>query len=190
MLFLGCQMYRFYPKNDLIVEGCHAIYPVGGTRNRSLWNFSTLSASRKLPSFFFHGTVSLTNQAGWRGRILAERGRSPSAAPAARQKDLVFSGVGSPGDPLRAGTARAPGAAARTVCQKHHPIFSKLFSKHAALLSPAARELKVEPACDTQPPELLNGSLAGSGTEIIIFRLIPVPNRKRSEALPWFSHSK
>src|SRR5487761_2519502 len=77
--------------------------------------------------------MSLTNQAGGAGGFLAERGRSPSAAPAARQKDLVFSGAGPPGDPLRAGTARAPGAAARTVWQKHHPGFFGLLRATPAL---------------------------------------------------------
>lgn len=41
-----------------------------------------------------------------------------------------------------------------------------------ALLSQAGRELGIELVCDTQQPELLNGSLLGGCTEIVTFRLM------------------
>ena len=41
-----------------------------------------------------------------------------------------------------------------------------------ALLSQAGRELQIELVCDTQRPELLNGSLVGGCTEIVVMRLM------------------
>ena len=41
-----------------------------------------------------------------------------------------------------------------------------------ALLSQADRELEIEPVCETQRPELLNGSLTGNCTEIVVMRLM------------------
>ena len=39
-----------------------------------------------------------------------------------------------------------------------------------ALMAQAGRELGIELVCDTQRPELLNGSLVGSATELVCFR--------------------
>ena len=41
-----------------------------------------------------------------------------------------------------------------------------------ALMAQAGRELGVELVCDTQKPELLNGSLVGAATELICFRQV------------------
>jgi len=41
-----------------------------------------------------------------------------------------------------------------------------------ALLAQAGRELGIELVCDTQKPELLNGSLAGAATELVCFRQV------------------
>lgn len=41
-----------------------------------------------------------------------------------------------------------------------------------ALLAQAGRELQIELVCDTQRPELLNGSLTGACTEIVCMRLM------------------
>lgn len=41
-----------------------------------------------------------------------------------------------------------------------------------ALLAQAGRELEIELVCDTQRPELLNGSLTGNCTEIVVMRLM------------------
>jgi hypothetical protein len=65
--------------------------------------------------------MSLTNNTGEPAFFLAERGRSPSAALAMFQKGLEFSDACLRGDPLRAGTARAPGATVIIVCQRHNP---------------------------------------------------------------------
>ncbi len=52
-----------------------------------------------------------------------------------------------------------------------------------ALLAQAGRELGVELVCDTQKPELLNGSLVGSATELVCFRQIDRDALKATETM-------
>jgi hypothetical protein len=50
-----------------------------------------------------------------------------------------------------------------------------------ALLAQAGRELGVELVCDTQKPELLNGSLVGSATELVCFRQVSATALRSTE---------
>lgn len=50
-----------------------------------------------------------------------------------------------------------------------------------ALLAQAGRELGVELICDTQKPELLNGSLVGAATELVCFRQVSAEALRSTE---------
>jgi hypothetical protein len=52
-----------------------------------------------------------------------------------------------------------------------------------ALLAQAGRELHVELIADTQRPELLNGSLTGAATELVVFRQMTPEGRRVTEKL-------
>ena len=54
-----------------------------------------------------------------------------------------------------------------------------------ALLAQAGRELHVELILDTQRPEMLNGSLTASVTEIVLFRQMSPDARRATEKLLW-----
>lgn len=54
-----------------------------------------------------------------------------------------------------------------------------------ALLAQAGRELGVELVCDTQRPELLNGSLTGAATEMVCFRQMSPAAWRVTEKLLW-----
>lgn len=47
------------------------------------------------------------------------------------------------------------------------------------------RELAIELVCDTQKPELLNASLPGAATEIVVFKPSAPEARRVTEKLLW-----